>query len=78
MPGIFSLFAELVERFAGAPVGVVVTEIFDNETERSRFNAFPVVAVYAVVSDEGVRHQNDLTAVGVVRKDLLVAGSLRC
>ncbi|MEY3457593.1 MAG: hypothetical protein RL215_750 [Planctomycetota bacterium] len=65
---------EVIEGFAGAVVAGGLAEFADDEAAEEETAAFDVFGVDAVVADEGVGHGDDLTVVGGIRKDFLVAG----
>ena len=64
----------LVERYLAAPVGRVLAHLAHDEAGNPALAGLVVVKVDAVVADERVGHGNDLTVVGRVGQDLLIAG----
>src|SRR5262245_40268845 len=64
----------LVERFARAPVGVGARELPHDEAFGKYAARFYVLFVDAVISDERISHRDDLSAVGWIGEDLLIAG----
>ena len=63
----------LVERYLAAPVGRVFTHLAHDEAGNPAFAGLVVLKVDAVVADERVGHGNDLTVVGRVGQNLLIA-----
>ena len=64
----------LVERYLAAPVGRIFAHLAHDEAGDPALARLVVVKVDAVVADERVGHGNDLTVVGRVGQDLLIAG----
>ena len=63
----------LVERYLAAPVGRVFAHLAHDKAGNPALAGLVVVKVDAVVADERVRHGNDLTVVGRVGQNLLIA-----
>ena len=63
----------LVERYLAAPVGRVFAHLAHDKAGNPAFAGLVVVKVDAVVADERVGHGNDLTVVGRVGQNLLIA-----
>ena len=67
------LFEIKNERYLAAPVGRVFAHLAHDEAGNPALAGLVVVKVDAVVADERVRHGNDLTVVGRVGQNLLIA-----
>ena len=63
----------LVECYLAAPVGRVFAHLAHDKAGNPAFAGLVVVKVDAVVADQRVRHGNDLTVVGRVGQNLLIA-----
>ena len=64
----------LVERYLAAPVRRIFAHLAHDKAGNPAFAGLVIVKVDAVVADERVGHGNDLTVVGRVGQDLLIAG----
>ena len=63
-----------IERLTRPEVAFVATEFLDDETSQLQPATFHILDVDSVVSDQRVRHRDDLAAVGRVGEDFLIAG----
>src|SRR5690242_17826143 len=63
-----------VERHFRAPIAWDISQFLDDEAAHVRRLTFRVERIDSVVSDQWIRHRNELPAVRRIRKHLLVTG----
>jgi hypothetical protein len=62
------------ERFISTPIAENGAILFDDEPFYLRSLGFDILLVDSIVSNKGIGHGDDLTFVGRIGEDLLVAG----
>ncbi len=74
MPMNVVLLQIFIEAQVSPVIGIDRRQFLDDEPRNVRPLAFDVLAIDAVVADERIGHRHDLTLVGWIGQDFLVAG----